>query len=315
MADARPEALTIDGHDIDVSRPDKVLFPADGVTKADLVDFYRRVADVMVPHLRDRPLMLQRLPDGLDGDSFVQKEAPDYFPGWIRRADMAKEGGTVRHVVCDDAATLAYLAAQACITPHRWLSRADLPDSPDVVVFDLDPPGPGTDFGALRSAARAVGDVLDAVGLVPFVQTTGSKGLHVVAPLDASTGYDTVRGFARDLADLVAAGDTGRLTTEQRKQKRRGRIYIDTMRNAYAQTEIAPYAVRALPGAPVATPLDWHELSRSEMHPQRYTLVNLGRRLARRTDPWAQLHQHAGSVDEARGRFDRVARDQTRRAG
>jgi bifunctional non-homologous end joining protein LigD len=305
MADAR--SLTIDGTSIEVTRPDKTLFPADGptdgptdggtdgLTKADVVDYYRRVADVMVPHLRSRPLMLQRYPDGINGQAIVQQAAPDHFPDWVPRASLPKKGGTIDHVVCDDAATLAYLAGQACITPHRWLSRADRPDDPDLVIFDLDPsgPDPAADFDAVRSGARSLRAALESAGLVPFVQTTGSRGLHVVAPLDRSADFDTVRAFAREVADAVAADDPQHLTTEQRKQKRRGRIYLDIMRNAYAQTAVAPYALRARPGAPVATPLDWDELLSTEMGPQRYTAANLFRRLARRADPWAGIDRHA----------------------
>jgi bifunctional non-homologous end joining protein LigD len=213
----------------------------------------------------------------------------------VPRASLPKKGGTIDHVVCDDAATLAYLAGQACITPHRWLSRADQPDDPDLVIFDLDPsgPDPAADFDAVRSAARSLRSALESAGLVPFVQTTGSRGLHVVAPLDRSADFDTVRAFAREVADAVAADDSEHLTTEQRKQKRRGRIYVDIMRNAYAQTAVAPYALRARPGAPVATPLDWDELSSTGMSPQRYTAANLFRRLARRADPWADIDRHA----------------------
>jgi bifunctional non-homologous end joining protein LigD len=298
-------SLTIDGRTVKLTRPDKVLFPTDEITKADLVDYYGRVAEAMVPHLRGRPLMLQRFPDGIDEDAIVQQAAPDYFPDWVRRAEMAKRGGTVRHVVCEDTATLAYLAGQACITPHRWLSRIDHPDHPDLVVFDLDPSGsdPEESFSTVRAAARSIGAVLESSGLVPFVQTTGSRGLHVVAPLDRGADFDAVRAFSRAVADVVAADDPQHLTTEQRKQKRHGRVYIDTMRNAYAQTAVAPYAARARPGAPVATPIDWRELSGKEMGPQRFTIRSVIRRLAQRNDPWTDLDGHAASLDAARHRF------------
>lgn len=271
----------------------------------------------MVPHLRDRPLMMQRFPDGIDDDVIVQQQAPDHFPAWVRRAEVAKRDGTVRHVVCDDAATLAYLAGQACITPHRWLGRADRPDRPDLLVFDLDPSGsdPDESFTAVRAGARAIAAVLDSTGLVPFVQTTGSRGLHVVVPLDRGADFDAARAFARDVADLVADDDPRRLTTEQRKQKRRGRVYIDTMRNVYAQTVVAPYAVRARPGAPVATPLEWDELSRQGMGPQRFTVCSVLRRLARKDDPWASVDDHAASLDAARRRFADAHGGQVARAG
>lgn len=297
----------------ELSHPDKVLFPADGITKADLVAYYRRVAEVMVVHLRGRPLMLQRFPDGIGGGAFYQKQVGDYFPEWVHRVEVAKEGGTVTHVVCDDEATLAYLAGQACITPHAWLSRADRPDRPDRIVFDLDPSVPG--FAAVRATARALRQLLEEVGLVPFVQTTGSRGLHVVAPIDRRAGFDEVRAFARNVAERIAAADPDHRTVEARKAKRRGRVFIDTLRNGYAQTAVAPYAVRARPGAPVATPLEWHELGDSRLDATRYTISSLPRRLARRPDPWADIARHTRPFRAARACLDERREDRPGQAG
>ncbi|MBD0323365.1 MAG: ATP-dependent DNA ligase, partial [Aldersonia sp.] len=229
----------------------------------------------------------------------------------VRRVELPKEGGTVTHVVCDDEATLAYLAGQACITPHVWLSRADRLQYPDRLVFDLDPSG--SDFAAVRATARALQELLDELGLVPFVQTTGSRGLHVVVPLERSADFDEVRDFARAAADRVAAEDPDQRTTEARKAKRRGRIYIDTMRNAYAQTTVAPYSVRARPGAPVATPLEWRELGR--VTASRYTVANLARRMARSTDPWRDMDRHARPLTLARDALDDLERGRSRPAG
>jgi bifunctional non-homologous end joining protein LigD len=159
--------MRVDGRVIEVSRPEKVLFPNDGITKADLVDYHRRIAPVMVPHLRGRPLMLQRFPDGIAKKGFYQKEASGHFPDWVRRVELPKEGGTVNHVVCDDAATLVYLAGQACITPHVWTSRVDRLGRPDRMIIDLDPPGDR--FDLVRRAARAARELLEELGLVPFL--------------------------------------------------------------------------------------------------------------------------------------------------
>ncbi len=309
--------LTVDGRSFTLSNPDKVLFPSgDGaggthraVTKLDLVEYYRRIADVMVPHLRGRPLMLARYPDGIDGPTFYQKEISDYFPEWIRRVEVAKEGGTVVHPICDDAATLAYLAGQASITPHAWLSRADRLDHPDRLIVDLDPSGSDlrAEFEVVRSAAGLLRDLFEEVGLVPFVQTTGSRGLHVVAPLDRSADFDHVRSFARDLAKVAAAQDPDHLTTEHRKAKRGGRVFLDVLRNAYAQTAAPPYGVRPRPGAPVATPIEWRELGDRRIGPQRYTVHNVFRRLARRDDPWADIDRHARPLAHARDRLEGLA--------
>jgi DNA ligase D-like protein (predicted polymerase) len=173
---------------------------------------------------------------------------PEYFPEWIKTVTVRKARGSVTHVVVDRAATLVYLADQACITPHVWLSRVDRPHHPDRLIFDLDPSG--RTFDPVVAAARALREVLEAIDLVPYLMTTGSRGLHVVVPLDRSADFDTARALAGHVAASVADQAPDRFTVEQRKEKRRGRVYLDTMRNACAQTAVAPYAVRALPGAP-----------------------------------------------------------------
>jgi bifunctional non-homologous end joining protein LigD len=294
--------VVVDGRRIAISNPEKVLFPEDGVTKTDLVDYYRRIAPVMVPHLRGRPLMLQRFPDGIGHKGFYQKDASDYFPGWVRVVEVPKEGGTVRHVVCDAAATLVYLAGQASITPHAWTSRADRLNFPDRLIVDLDPPGER--FDLVRRAARALRELLEALGLVPFLMTTGSRGAHVVTPLDRSDDFDAVRAFARAVADQLARLDPSRLTTEVRKAKRGERLFVDVMRNGYAQTAVPPYAVRPLPGAPVATPLEWRELGGRGQGSQRHTVRTIFRRLGRREDPWAEIDRSARSLDEPRRRLE-----------
>ncbi len=277
-----PERNRTGRHDVEIRRPDKVLFPGDGITKADLAGYYRTVAPRMLPHLRGRPLMLERHPDGIDGPAFMQKDVPDHFPDWIHRAELPKEDGSVTYMVCDDSAALRYLADQACITPHRFLSRADRPDHPDRLVFDLDPAG--EDFAPVRDAALGLHRLLDELELPSLLMTTGSRGLHVVVALDRREPFDDVRSFARGVADVLAARHPDRFTTEARKQARRGRLYLDIQRNAYAQTAVAPYAVRARPGAPVAAPLAWAELDDPDLTARRWTLATVDGLL--KDDPW-----------------------------
>jgi bifunctional non-homologous end joining protein LigD len=277
---------------VEISNPDKELFP-DGLTKAELARYYERIAETMLPHVRGRPVHMQRFPEGIEGEEIQQKQAPDYFPEYVKRARVRRRrGGSVEHVVIENAETLVYLADQACITPHVWLSRIEELDNPDQLIFDLDPPG--NDLIPLRDAARALRELLQEVGLAAFLKTTGSRGLHVVTPLDRSSGFDETRAFARELAAFLAEREPKRFTVEQRKEKRRGRLYLDTARNAYAQTAVAPYAVRALPGAPVACPLDWREVGRVE--PRQFTVRNIARRLARKQDPWAEIGSDARSL-------------------
>lgn len=296
------------GHDIDISNLDKVLFPDAGITKGDLVDYYRRVAPTMLPHIRDRPLTLQRFPDGIAAEGFYQQNVSDHFPDWIGRATLPREsGGKVEHCLCNDAATLVYLAGQATITPHAWLARAGRPRHPDRMVFDLDPTG--DDFTPVRLAARTIRRVLDELKLASFVMTTGSRGLHVVVPLDASRDFDATRAFARRVATLAAAREPGRLTIEQRKDKRDGRLYLDIMRNAYGQTAVAPYAVRAKPAATVAMPLAWDELGDKRMRADRYRIDNAFRRLAQKRDPWRSIERHAASLGTHEAALGRLERD------
>lgn len=290
---------------VEVHRPDKVLFPAGEnakeYTKGDLVAYYRSVAAFMVPQLRGRPLMLERHPDGIDGPRFMQKNTPGHYPEWIERVEVAKEDGTVLHPVCEDSATLAYLADQACLTLHRWLSRTGRVDRPDLMVFDLDP-ADGSRFAAVREAAGWLGELLDELRLPSALMTTGSRGLHVVVPLDGRDDFDAVRGFARDTAELLVAQHPDRLTTAARKKDRGERLYLDVQRNAYAQTAVAPFTVRALPGAPVATPVTWEQLDDPELGPRRWTIADAAEQAAAR--PWSGTASRGRALGPARRRLD-----------
>ena len=286
-----------------VSNPGKALFP-DGLTKAALAAYYERVAETMLPHVRGRPVHMQRFPDGITGPEIQQKQVPGYFPGFVARATVPrKRGGAVEQAVIENPETLVYLADQACITPHVLLSRREALDRPDQLIFDLDPAD--GDLRPARQAARALREMLEQVGLIPYLKTTGSRGYHVVAPLVPGPGFDETRDFARRMAATLAARRPRAFTVEVRKDAREGRLYLDTGRNGYAQTAVAPYAVRALDGAPVACPIEWDELAR--VHPRQFTVRNLFRRLARRPDPWAGIERDAGSLEQASARLGELA--------
>ncbi len=282
---------------VELSNTNKILFPADGITKSELIRYYSKVGDVMIPHLKDRPLTLRRFPDAIDAEGFYQQQRSDYFPDWIKtsRTPRAKANGeAVEHVLCNNQATLVYLANQATITLHGWLSRASRLRQPDRLVFDLDPSEQG--FGAVRRAARLVAERMEGLGMTPFAMTTGSKGLHVVAPLRPVSGFDEVREVAQAIAASLAEKYPDELTVEKRKVKRRGRIYLDVMRNAYGQTAVMPYSARALPGAPVATPLALSELEDSKLDPQGWNITNLFQRLGQKEDPWSDIRRYAVSA-------------------
>jgi bifunctional non-homologous end joining protein LigD len=283
---------------VETSHEEKVFFPG-GITKGDLIDYYVKIGEVILPHLTGRPISMQRFPDGTGGEGFYQKEAPDYFPDWITRAEVSlKDGTTQPQVVVENIATLAFLADQGCITPHTWLSRTDRLTRPDKMIFDLDPPG--NDFEPVRTAAFDMKEVLDELGMPPCVMTTGSRGLHLVVPLDPGMEFDPVREIAKEIASVAVMRHPARLTMEIRKEKRKGRLFLDTLRNAYAQTSVPPYAVRARPGAPVAAPLDWEELKDPDITADTYTIRNIFLRLGKKEDPMKGMFRHAISLEGRR---------------
>jgi len=308
----RSDRIEVDRHEIRLSNLHKILFPEDEIAKGDLIDYYRRIAATMLPHLHDRPLSMQRFPDGIGAEGFYLKDRPDYFPSWIESVELAKkEGGSVDYVLVQDTATLVYLADQAVVTLHVWLGRQDRANKPDRLIFDLDPPnGIANGFELVKEGARAVRGLLEDLDLAPHVMTTGSRGLHVAVALQRRQEFDVVRRFARQAADLLAHRRPDRFTTEQRKAKRGDRLYLDVMRNAYAQTGVAPYSVRARPGAPVATPLDWDELERADLGPRSYTIRNIFKRLETRGDPWRHIGDSAQPLGTARRRLKRMRKDE-----
>jgi len=279
--------------EVEITRPGKVLFPKDGITKLDLVHYYQRIAPRMLPYLIGRPLVLQRFPDGIARDGFIQKAAGPYSPAWVRKVTVKKAGGTVKHMVCDDLDTLLYLVNQACITFHTWLSRADRLDHPDQMVIDLDPSSED-DLPAVTGGALALKEILDELGMPAFVRATGSRGVHVVVPLDAHQDFDAVRSFARDLAGILIDRDPARYTMEAYKAKRRGRVYIDVHRNGYAQSSVAPYSVRARNHAPVCVPIAWSDLRKKSFRPDAITIRTLFDHIDRE-DPWKHFWDHPAS--------------------
>ncbi len=294
-----------DSRSVTVGNADKVLFPDIGLTEGQLAGYYARVADTMLPHLKGRPISMQRFPNGVNKPGFYAKQAPEHFPEWIDRVTITvlESGEKQPQVVINNAETLIYLVDQATITPHTWLSRTTDLHHPDKLIFDLDPP---KTFDSARAAARQVHALLDELGLPAYLMTTGSRGLHVGVPLDGQSDFDTVRDFARDLANALAARHPKELTIETRKAQRRGRLFLDYLRNAYAQTAVPPYAVRARPGASVATPLTWDELDDPDLDSQRYHVGNVLERIARIGDPWADFYKGGVSLTAARQRLKKV---------
>jgi bifunctional non-homologous end joining protein LigD len=292
------ENLTVGRRQVRITHADRVVFPQPNVTKLDLARHYERVAPLMLPYVRDRPLALQAFPDGIEGDGYFLKAVPKYFPDWVKRVTLDKKGGTITQALAQDAATLVYLAGQNVVTVHTWLSRADKPHQPDRLTLDFDPSGGG--FDEVRAAARAAGERLRDLGLATYAMTTGSRGVHVVCPLRRGPGFDEVHAFARALAEKMVAEDPDHLTLEWHKAERGNRIYVDVNRIQYAQHAVAPYAVRPRPNAPVAVPLHWDELQDEALRPDKWTVQNIGPRLED-GDPWQGMTRHARALPKTLG--------------
>ena len=277
-----------------LTHPDRVLFP--GITKEAVAAYYESVVEHMLPFLKDRPLVMQRFPEGIEGPGFYQKNAAEYFPDWIHQVKVPKHGGSVRHVLCNDLDTLIYLVNQASITFHIWPSRTDRLLYPDLMIFDLDPQNED-DPASVRHGALQLRDLLRELDLVSFVQTSGSRGYHLYVPLDRSRDFESVGDFALRVANLLTAREPDRYTTEFHKAKRGSRIFIDTLRNAYAQTAVAPYSLRPKPGAPAATPLEWEELEREQVDPTDFNLSNMAQRLQSKGAAWQKLFSKPQTLD------------------
>lgn len=278
------------------SHVDRVMFPADGITKGELIAYYRDVAELMLPELRGRPLSVVRFTKGIDRGGFFQKHYQKHFPAWIDRITAGSKT-RVEYPIVDTAAGVVYMANQGAIELHVWTSRKDALDRPDLLVFDLDPPDGS--FELARRMARRLRDVLDALGLPAFVKLTGGKGVHVVTPLDDAAAFDEVGALATQIAARLCRRHPDELTMEFYKKDRRGRLFVDVMRNAIGATIIAPYSLRGRPGAPVAAPITWDELADPALCAGDIRLRDLRARLDRRGDPWRDLRARAGSVAAA----------------
>jgi bifunctional non-homologous end joining protein LigD len=290
-----------------ITHPDKVLFPDDGITKGELAAYYEAIAPIMLPHIRGRPVTMERYPAGIGAKGFWQKDVSRGFPDWLERVEVPKKDGVVHHPLIDDARSLAWMANQNTITPHVWVSRVPKLYYPDVCVFDLDP-ARDDEPDALRAAALALRDLLDELGLPSWVKTTGSKGFHIVVSLDGESKTGEVARFANAVGALLVARDPDRLTQEFSKADRGGRILVDTGRNGYSATFAAAYAVRARRGAPVSAPCTWEEVESGVVEPKRFTVRNMADRVAKAGDVWAAMSRRRRSLRPA---FERIKKHAT----
>jgi bifunctional non-homologous end joining protein LigD len=287
-----------------ITHPEKILFPGDGITKGDLAAYYEAVAPVMLPHLRGRPITMERYPAGIGKKGFWQKDVSKGFPDWLERVQVPKKDGVVNHPVVTDTRSLLWVTNQNTITQHVWTSRVPALEFPDICVFDLDPSD--EDAATVRAAAIGLRDLLEALTLPSWVKTSGSKGFHIVVPLDGKTRMGQVERFAHAVGRLFVSRAPDHLTQEFNKVDRRGRIYVDTGRNSYSATFAAAYTVRAKPGAPVSAPCTWEEIERGEVEPRTFSLRNMPERIAKAGDIWADMRRRGRSLTRAAEKLKRL---------
>jgi bifunctional non-homologous end joining protein LigD len=295
-----------------ITHPEKVMFPDGGITKGELCAYYEAVAPIMLPHVRGRPITMERFPAGIDKKGFIQKDVSKGFPSWLERVEVEKrnekEGGTVHYPLAGDARSLVWLANQNSITPHVWCSRVPRLEQPDVCVFDLDPAEDEPEV--LRAAALAVHDLLGELELPSFVKTSGSKGFHILVPLDGEAGYDVTWRFAHGAGAVLVKRHPDMFTQEFIKADRAGRIFVDTGRNGAGATFAAVYAVRPKPGAPVSAPCTWQEIERGAVGPRTFTLRTMADRLRDVGDLWLAMEGERRSLRAATAALERLLTDE-----
>jgi bifunctional non-homologous end joining protein LigD len=273
---------------VQISHPDKLMFPADGITKGELADYYRRVAPAMLYHMKGRPVTMERFHRGIGEKGFFQKNVAKP-PSFIETVAVPKKDGVVNYPIVSDEQGIQWLANQNCVTPHVWTSRHPRLMYPDLCLFDLDPLD--DDFDRLRAATLLVRDVLAELGCSAWLKTSGSRGFHVAVPLDGEADYGKVARFGHRVGQMLVERDPANLTQEFYKADRGGRILIDTGRNEFGATFAAPYAVRAKPGAPISAPCTWVELESGGARPQAFTLRTMARRMETVGDLWGSIHE------------------------
>lgn len=296
--------IKVGSYIIDITNKEKIYFPKDNITKDDLIDYYVKISTYMLKHIKDRPIMMQRFPEGILGQSFYQKNSADYFPSWIKTIKIPKSDGYTNFVLCQNTATLIYLANLGTITFHTWLSRFNALDNPDKLIFDLDPST--TDFSKVIKLALLLKELLEQTGLTPYVMTTGSHGLHVVVPIIPKVDFKYSKMFADNCANILLKQHPELVTLQLRKDKRENKIFIDTLRNQFGATAVAPYSVRPYPKAPIATPLEWHELQDPKLKSQTYNIVNIFDRLEKLEDPWKDIFKKKKSLTAAWAKLEKI---------
>jgi bifunctional non-homologous end joining protein LigD len=301
-ADRKEVTTEIGGHTLKFTNLDKIYYPEDGYTKRDLLNYYDAVAELILPHLKDRPLSLKRYPNGIHEEFFFQKNTPQGYPSWLQ----TKTIDNIRYVLADDRASLLYLTNLGCIDQNPWMSRVGSLENPDYILIDLDPQECA--YAKIVEAALLVKKKLDAIGLTGYPKTTGGDGMHIFVPIGPHYSYEQARTFAEVIARMVALERPDLFTTPRAVEKReKNRVYFDYLQIAESKTISAPYVARAYVGAPVSTPLDWDEVKPSLL-PTQFTIANAPERFARVGDLFAGVLKKPQRIEGAFAKLEALLR-------
>lgn len=281
--------VKVDQHEVNLTNLDKEFWPREGYTKGELLHYYAEIGPYLLPHLEDRPIVLVRHPDGIDGESFYQKETPDYAPEWVKTAAIQhSEGREVHYTICNDLATLLWMVNQGAIEIHPWFSRWQRDDYPDIMVLDLDPEPPSA-FAETLPLALAVREALKAYRLEAYTKTSGATGVHVCVPITPAYTYHEVAHAAGHIARAVARAFPAQATVERMVRKRGGRVYLDYLQNLRGKTVVAVYSPRPRPGATVSMPVTWEEVAEGRIRPTDFNIKNALERVRRVGDLFSPL--------------------------
>lgn len=297
MGEKDREVVEIEGRVLALSNLEKEMWPGENITKAHLIKYYVEMAPVLLPYIRNRPLVMKRYPDGIGGQYFYQKECPPYAPDWVETYPVRHTRKVINYIVCNDTPTLAWMAGQGCLEIHAWLSRVDNIDCPDLAVFDLDP-AEGVPFRVVRQVALIVRRLLEQFNITGFPKTSGSSGMHVFIPLEDRYSFPRVTAMMKYLAHMILRAHPDLVTVERSKARRKGKVYLDYLQNGRGKTMAFPYSLRPLPGAPVSTPLTWEEVESGDFAPGSINMRNVGQRVSRQGDPFAGIFTARQDLDQ-----------------
>lgn len=291
---------------VKITHSSRILFPKSKITKKEFIAYYQKIAKKILPLIKDRPVSMQRFPEGIQGEIFFQKKVSSYFPKWLKKVSVKREGKeNINMAICNDLDSLLYLANQICVL-HIWLSKKGKLNYPDRLIFDLDPSG--NNFSKIIEAALDLKKILDQLDLPSFIMTTGSKGLHIVIPIKPKLVFDQARNLARSIASLLVLKYPQKYTIEPRLNKRKNKVFIDYLRNAFAQTAVAPYSIRPIESGPIAMPLEWKELSNKKLSSQSFNIKNC---FKRKKDPWKNFDKKSISLEKAINKIEKLTRIET----